>query len=62
MSEVHDVPPQEESAIVPQGLVRIQAEDTLYGWKLVEINSDEHKAALPPAADEDAPAAKKKGR
>jgi hypothetical protein len=42
---------------IPAGLVKIDAEDCLQGYKLVEIDSDEHRAAI--AAEK--PEKKKKG-
>jgi hypothetical protein len=36
----------ESEVVVPAGLVKIDAPDALQGWKLVEIDGPEHKAAV----------------
>lgn len=35
-----------DEIVIPQGLVKIAAADVDAGWKLVEIDSEEHKASL----------------
>jgi hypothetical protein len=47
----------ESEVVVPAGLVKIDAPDALQGWKLVEVGSDEHKAA-----EAEAPAPKSKAK